>query len=111
MLTLDVIETLNLIFSDSDLIDIDLSCWDEKISLYLIADHIPPVIKGMRSLMAVRFYGVKKIEWKFNHLKKEPGCQCSYVGRLNWNIYKFKLLSGKRQTLIMEGSPHMSILA
>jgi hypothetical protein len=60
-------EMLKTIFSDADLVDLDCSQWDTAISIYAIADHLPSPKPGKRCLVAVRFLGVQKLEWTFQH--------------------------------------------
>src|SRR5208337_5342783 len=61
-------ELLHKVFSDADLVDVDCSQWDAAISIFVLADHIPSPLVGKRSLIAVRFLGVTKFEWRFNHV-------------------------------------------
>jgi len=68
MLELDLFKR---IFSDAHLIDIDLSSWDEVISLLVLADHAPRAPGDRLALVAVDFLLPKKFDIEFLHFEFE----------------------------------------
>jgi hypothetical protein len=89
MLSASDIRTLPIIFSDAHLVDIDCSRWDTAIGVYVIADHLPQPSPTTRSLVAVRFLGVERFEWAFqhHHFSEFPLKDNDPTQHLIWNIY------------------------
>lgn len=60
------------IFSDAHVVDIDLSSWDQFITLYVLADHTEREESGRKALFAVEFGRVYGLNIRFNHLDMKP---------------------------------------
>jgi len=111
MISEEKIKYLKLAFSDADLVDVDLSWWDSVISLYVLADHVPRTAQGKRTILAVRFRGVRKFDWSFPHhdFKNFP-LYSSEGEHLNWNIYRINIIRNEISELTLSGSEQFPIL-
>jgi hypothetical protein len=49
------------IFSDAQVVDVDLSSWDKSIDIYVLADHLPRVEGDRLPLFQVRFIHVRSL--------------------------------------------------
>jgi hypothetical protein len=111
MITKQTIDYLKVIFSDADVIDIDLSKWDISISICVIADHVESAIPGRRATLAIQFRGVRAFNWSFHHhdFTKFP-LKFDQQEHLNWNIYRSELVPGEISRLTLGGSEQFPTL-
>jgi hypothetical protein len=111
MITEQTIDYLKLIFSDADVIDIDLSIWDNSIGIYVVADHVQSAIAGKRAILALRFRGVRRFDWSFHHHDfTKFQLKANRQQHLNWNVYRSELVCGEIYRLTVSGSEQCPIL-
>jgi len=68
-------ELLIYIFSDATVVDIDMAEWDERISLYVLADHYRDWSEqegALCPLVRVTFLGISELLIRFRHLRFPP---------------------------------------
>ena len=65
-------ETLERIFSDAHVKDVDFSEWDQQITVCVLADHYRDVGGGRLPVLLVQFLRVSDFRVRFNHLDGEP---------------------------------------
>jgi hypothetical protein len=61
------------IFSDCHIKDVDLSEWDRRISLLVVADHLENPEPGRKPVLLVHFLRVSELRLSFNHLNIDLG--------------------------------------
>lgn len=90
------------VFSDAHVIDVDLSEWDRRISLCVIADHVEVPTPVRLPIFIVDFLHVSKFSLTFNHL----AIDLEDEGRhFQWRIDDFKVKeSGGRLMISLFGS-------
>lgn len=96
------------IFSDAHVVDVDLSEWDRRVSLLVIADHIEWVDPQRLPVVLVHFLGARAIEIKFDHfhLKLPEG---QHVQWLVDDLSRETTESGFRLTLFQARSASPSL--
>ncbi len=111
MISEQQIQYLNLIFSDADIIDIDFSHWDESVDVYVMADHVPHVVPGKRTLLAVRFRHVRRFDCSFcPHDFTKFTLKTQSQKHLNWYIYRIHLVKNEISKVTLSGSEQFPIL-
>jgi len=97
------------VFSDADVVDIDLSEWDKRLSLWVLADHWQDW-QNRKPLVVVDFEGIIEFSCRF------PQSECNLVGEsahLQWNIYDFDISESEVGVRVrlhgMKSSPILTI--
>jgi hypothetical protein len=111
MITDKTIREVTVIFSDADIIDIDLSKWDESIGIYVIADHVKSPNPGRRAVVALDFRGVRRFDLSFSHhdFKQFP-LKTSWQKHLNWPVYRSKIIRDQISQITISGSEQFPTL-
>jgi len=95
---------LEQIFSDAHLIDIDLSQWDESISICVVADHVAVPTPPRLPLFIIEFLRVQRLNCTLNHYELGP------IGpgeHFQWHIDEFEMqaVSGNLSFLLFYHNP------
>ena len=111
MLKQQTIKDLTIIFSDADVIDVDLSTWDKSIGIYVIADHVKSSNPAHRAILALDFRGVRRFDLSFSHhdFKKFP-LKISEQEHLNWPVYRSKIIRDEISQITISGSEQFPTL-
>jgi hypothetical protein len=64
-------DLLERVFSDCHVVDVDLSEWDRRVGLLVVADHVESDEWGRNAPLLVSFVRVHDLRVKFNHLDIE----------------------------------------
>jgi hypothetical protein len=85
------------IFSDAHVVDVDFSRWDERVSLYVVADHAIPSAADRLAVFVVNFERVFRFSVDFNHfeVKLDEAHQ-----HFQWNIDDFSIREDQKHLAI-----------
>lgn len=102
------------IFSDAHLVDIDLSAWDKRITLYVLADHVGRTADGRKPLFAVAFARVRRWDIEFMHLSHDHSIELEPDEHVQWQLDDFRIQFGDDGLEIalwgLPATPRMSIV-
>ena len=79
-------ELFERIFEDAHVVDIDLSVWDKRITLYVLADHVGWTANNQLPMFAVEFSRVRSWSVQFNHLDYDPPIELGPDEHVQWQI-------------------------
>ncbi len=107
-------DLFEVIFSDAHLVDIDLSGWDKRIALYVLADHAGRTVDNRLPLFIVEFYRVWHWDLRFNHLLHDPPIVLEPDEHVQWLLDDFFIEPDERGIRITlwgtSTSPRMTFL-
>ena len=103
-------ETMQRVFSDAHVVDVDFSHWDKHIAIWVLADHLEDWTERC-PLVVVEFIGVRECSMRFNHYADGVGDPDQHV---QWRIDDLEILDrgGLCLTRLYSGhtAPHLEIL-
>jgi len=100
-------ELFELIFSDALLVDIDLSVWDKRISLYVLADRVGRVAGNLLPMFVVEFSNMRSWNIHFNHLSFDPPIELEPDEHVQWRIRSSK--SSMAYRLPLAAAPQIQV--
>lgn len=101
-------ELFEIIFSDAHLVDIDLSAWDRRIVLYVLADHVGRIAGNRLPMFAVEFGRVHNWNMAFNHLDHAPPIDLGPDEHVQWRIHNYRVEDAADELEISLWSPSAS---
>lgn len=97
-------ELFERIFSDAHVLDIDMSMWDKRIALYVIADHVGRVGGNRLPMFVVEFTRVHSFNIDFNHLTYNPPIDLASDEHVQWRIDHYDVKSTQNGIEIVLGT-------
>lgn len=84
-------ELFERIFSDAHVVDIDLSVWDKRIALYVLADHVGRTANNKLPMFVVEFAAVRSWNVEFNHLSYDPPIELGPDEHMWWLVDTYNI--------------------
>ena len=99
------------VFREALVVDIDLSRWDERIRLVVVAREEVAAPEGsLAPIYTVDFVRTSELECKFGHLDIE--WDIPERGHFQWNVYEVKLSRDHgKYTIILSSSSQLPIIS
>ena len=86
-------QLVEVIFSDADIVDIDLSCWDKYITIIVIADHLKSSFSSnRRPVFNFKFHSVHEFKCNFYH-NKDNAYKDDLRKHYRWPVDRFEIKS------------------
>jgi hypothetical protein len=93
-------DKLERVFSDADVIDLDFSCWDKRVSIWVLADHWEDW-HHRKPLVIVDFNNASEFKLDFPDKGNGPDAQSQHV---HWHIYSIEIAKKSAFDVSLRGS-------
>lgn len=79
------------VFSGAHLVDIDLSRWDKRVVLYVLADRMGYRQGNRLPMFAAEFIRVSRLEIAFSHLLDNVSVSLAGDEHVQWVLYEYSI--------------------